>query len=127
MVARTGFSEKEKRAAIRAHQRSGLTANKFCRERGIAPSSFCTWRQNLTIPGDTDRPVKNTRKKQDPNVGVEFLPVTLLETKSLPLLTPGMTRPGSVVMEIVLPSGCLIRLATDCPSSFLDAALAVVQ
>ncbi|GEM_PF-1591940 len=130
MAKRRIFSEKHKLSAVREFQVSGLTAGEFCKQRGIAGSTFSVWKRRLASSAKVESPEKKVLKKHPQGrAGVDFIPVTLIESKSISATAPVPALPkvdGTVVMEIALPSGGLIRLATNCPPSFLAAALAAM-
>jgi hypothetical protein len=124
------FTEKYKVGIIREFQGSSLTAKEFCKQRGIAGSTFSVWNKRLASLCKVQSASKAVlRKHQKSTPDVDFIPVTLIETKSMSSVTPGLAHievQGTMAMEIVLPSGGLIRLAANCPPSFLAAALAVM-
>jgi hypothetical protein len=130
-MARTNsFTEKYKVNVVREFQGCGLTAREFCKQRGLAGSTFSVWRKRLATPSKVESPPKAaTRPNSRSNPCMDFAPVTLIETKSVSSTPPSLAHlhvQGSMAVEMVLPSGGLIRLATNCPLSFVAAALAVM-
>jgi hypothetical protein len=73
----------------------------FCRAEGIATQAFYYWRNKLARPAAADGPAA-----QDPP---RFLPVRL-QVEAAPV-------------ELVLPSGVLLRLAPGCDIAFVRALL----
>jgi transposase len=74
--------------------RSGLTVAAFCTREGIAPATFHAWKRRLR---DAAAP--------------QFVPVCLTEP----------TAPTPV--ELVLPSGCVLRLAPGCDAAWVRQLL----
>jgi hypothetical protein len=130
MARRKNFTEKHKVNAVREFQGSGLTAREFCKQRGMAGSTFSVWNKRLAPLIKVQSPPKAARRqKSKSDQGMDFVPVTLIETNSISSTPPGLAHldfQGSMAVEMVLPSGGLIRLATNCPPSFVAAALAVM-
>jgi len=130
MARAKSFTEKYKVNVVREFQGCGLTAREFCKQRGLAGSTFCVWRKRLTTHSKGQSPPKAARRqKSKSDQGMDFVPVTLIETKSVSSTPPCLAHldfQGGMAVEMVLPSGGLIRLATNCPPSFVAAALAVM-
>jgi transposase len=82
---------------------SGLTPAQFCAQQGVSLPSFYAWRRRLaaqaaaTEPGSDDAP------------GPRLLPVRL--------------PPTNAAVELVLPSGAVLRLAPGCDLAFVRALL----
>src|SRR4051812_12991036 len=72
---------------------AGLSVADFCRSEGVSYQSFCYWRQKLagSPAGAPDGP--------------RLLPVRLLA--------------GPAPVEVVLPSGCVLRLPVGCDLAFV--------
>ncbi len=130
MARAKSFTEKYKVNVVREFQGCGLTAREFCKHRGLAGSTFSVWRKRLASLSKGQSPPKAvTRQNSKRDLGMDFVPVTLIETKSISSAPPSLAHldvQGSMAVEMVLPSGGLIRLATNCPPSFVAAALAVM-
>jgi hypothetical protein len=71
---------------LQRFSRSGLTVAAFCAREGIAPATFHAWKRRL----------------RDATAAPQFMPVRLTEPTAA---TP---------VELVLPSGCVLRLAPGC-------------
>jgi hypothetical protein len=74
-------------------EQSGLSVSAFCDREGVSTPSFYAWRRRL-------RP-----ESSPPSDGARFLPVRLLA-------------PAAPV-EVVLPSGVMLRLSPDCDLAFV--------
>jgi transposase-like protein len=79
---------------LRHFARSGLTVTAFCAREGIAPATFHAWKRRLR---DAAAP--------------QFVPVRLTE--------PSAATP----VELVLPSGCVLRLAPGCDPAWVRQLL----
>lgn len=84
-------------------RKSGLTVLAFCEREGIAPASFYAWRRRL---------------QHDP------APPTAEAPRLVPvrLVAP----PAAAPVELVLPSGCVLRLSPDCDLAWLRQLLPVL-
>jgi hypothetical protein len=81
-------------------QRSGLTVTAFCAREGVSTASFYTWRRRLQREPDppvTDKP--------------RIVPVRLVAPATAPLV------------ELLLPSGCVLRLPPECDLAWLRQLL----
>jgi hypothetical protein len=79
---------------------SGLAVADFCDREGISTASLYAWRRRLQAdptPPDADAP--------------RLVPVRLV------------TPPTSAPVELVLPSGCVLRLSPDCDLAWLRQLL----
>jgi hypothetical protein len=79
---------------------SGLTVADFCEREGIATASFYAWRRRLqadTAPSGVDEP--------------RLVPVRLV------------TPPPSAPVELLLPSGVIVRVSTDTHLAWLRQLL----
>ena len=81
---------------------SGLTTSAFCDREGISPASFYAWRRRLqrgpTPPADAPR----------------LVPVRLV------------TPPAGAAVELLLPSGVVLRLSPDTDLAWLRQLLPVL-
>src|SRR5262245_27641135 len=80
--------------------RSGLTVTDFCDREGISPASFYAWRRRLQADstlGAADEP--------------RLVPVRLV------------TPPPSARVELLLPSGIVVRLSSDTDPALLRQLL----
>ena len=78
----------------------GLTTSAFCDREGISPASFYAWRRRLradTVPNTADEP--------------RLVPVRLV------------TPPPSAPVELLLPSGVVVRLSPDIDPAWLRQLL----
>ena len=130
MVKSKNFSAQHRIGKVKEFLASGLTANEFCRQHGISNSTFSVWRRKLAPRKIAAR---NTKVNQKPSVkasaALDFVPVTIVEPSTSKHCEPPLQQVKdhcSLAMEMVLPSGGLIRLTSNCPPSFLTAALAAL-
>jgi hypothetical protein len=77
--------------------RSGLSIAAFCQQEGISQPSFYAWRRRLCAGRPAPR----------------FLPIRV-------------TPPTALPVELLLPSGCVLRLAPGCELAWLRDLLAVL-
>ncbi len=126
------------REALRRQNTSGLSIREFCARQRLTESAFYFWRSELqrrdqqsrqsstlsspTLPAKHDRPKPSARtesaarlKSTAPLGCPKFLPVALTD------LTPA----GSI--EVVLPSGFVLRVGRDCDRRTLRAVLGVLR
>jgi transposase len=85
---------------LQRFRQSGLSVADFCAQEHVSPASFYAWRRRLQhgpAPTHTDAP--------------RFVPVRLVAT------------PTGAPLELVLPSGCILRLAPDCDLAWLRQLL----
>jgi len=130
MAKTTNFTEQHRVGKVKEFLLSGLTASEFCRRQGIPDSTFSVWTKRL-VPSKKNAPHIKVEKKQKlkPQPAHAFVPVALVEPTKV-AANGGMQRlhtHSSLAMEIVLPSGALIRLANSCPPSFVAAAVAATR
>jgi hypothetical protein len=92
-------------------QRSGLTLREFGEKRGIPPSTLSWWRRVFRHAGDEDG---NGATADNAMVFTEVPP---------PANVPG-TRAG---LEIVLPSGHLVRVPAGADTDTLQRVLQALQ
>jgi transposase len=82
---------------------SGLTVPDFCAREGVSPASLYAWKRRLhdgAAPAHPDAP--------------RLVPVHVVPA------------PASAPVELVLPSGCLLRLSPDCDLGWLRQLLPVL-
>jgi hypothetical protein len=84
-------------------QRSGLTVPAFCEREGVSPASFYVWRRRLQH--DSPPPAADAPR---------LVPVRFV------------TPPASAPVELLLPSGCVLRLCPDCDLDWLRQLLPVL-
>jgi transposase-like protein len=130
MAKRKKFTEKAKVKLLKAFQTSRLTAREFCKQQGVAASSFSFWRKGLT-PKLKIEPTEKVIARKQTTVGqhLDFISVALIEakptgsvTKETALIEPA----GAAAFEMLLPSGSMIRFGVNCPPSFVTAAFAAI-
>ncbi len=129
MAKTTNFTEQHRVGKVKEFLVSGLTASEFCRRQGIPDSTFSVWTKRLAPPKKVASQTKIGKKqKLKPQPEHAFVPVALVEPASVSA-DGGLQRlntHSTLAMEIVLPSGALIRLANNCPSSFVSAAIEAI-
>jgi hypothetical protein len=85
---------------LQRFRNSGLSASDFCAREQVSPASFYAWRRRLreghaTAPTDAPR----------------LVPVRLVAA------------PAGAPLEVVLPSGCVLRLSPECDLAWLRQVL----
>jgi hypothetical protein len=84
-------------------ERSGSSVAGFCAEQGVSLPSFYAWRRRLRADASASAPASVS---DDP----PFVPIRLLQSA-----TP---------VELVLPSGAVLRLAPGCDLAFVRSLIA---
>jgi hypothetical protein len=93
------------RQRLRAFEHSGLSAAAFCDRHDLSLPSFYSWRRRLrarTAPAAPDRTAPET----------PFVPIRLLPA------------PAGPAVEMVLPSGVVLRLNPGCDPAFVRSLVA---
>lgn len=130
MAKGKNFPEQHRVGKVKEFLASGLTANEFCRQQGISNSTFSVWRKKLAPSKIASRNTKiNQRSSAKASAALDFVPVTIVEPSASKHCEPTLQQlkgHSSLAMEMILPSGGLIRLTSNCPTSFLTAALAAL-
>ena len=80
--------------------RSGLSVPAFCSREDISPAAFYAWRHRL-----------RSEARPSPDAPPQFLPVHLAEP------------PPSAPVELLLPSGCVLRLVPGCDPAWVRQLL----
>jgi len=109
--------EKFWRRTIRDQQRSGLSVRDFCHRQGLKDWTFRWWRQELAR---RDQASSVTTSGERTEAAPVFLPVQVvdLETVSPPPAPP---------IEIVLPTGLIVRAPSGFDPRTLGHVLAVLE
>ena len=94
--------EQQWRRWIAQWQSRGLSVAAFCARHGLAPASFYAWRRTLQ------------RRDAPP---APFVPVRLVADAA----------PPSSPLEVVLPAGCVVRVAPGFDATTLRQVLAVLR
>ncbi len=89
------------RELVRQQGRSGETVREFCRQKRLSEASFYAWRRELKLRRQESEP----RRAAEPLPRPTFVPVALADP------------PATAAIELVLPSGVVLRLpaTTDLP------------
>src|SRR6266849_9721522 len=103
----TSVRAREMRRVLARWQRSGLTLREFGEKRGIPPSTLSWWRRVFRDAGDEKG---NGAAAETPVVFTEVRPPANV------MMTPA-------VLDIVLPSGHLVRVAAGADSDTLRRVL----
>ncbi len=99
--------------------RSGLTQAAFCRKRAIPVWSFRWWKRELP----RRRPVTATVKGQRKQVSSK----QRSEHPSQPAFLPVRIAPASVLLEIVLINGRVIRVPSGCDLEAIGKLASVLE
>ena len=118
---RDPLREKFWRRTIRQQQRSGLTVRAFCFREGLKEGAFRWWRQALAR---RDREMAATTQADRDGQPIEaaptFLPVRLLDPEAI------LARPSPPI-EVVLPTGPIVRVPSGVDPRTLGQVLAVLE
>jgi transposase len=113
--------EKFWRRTIRRQQRSGLTVRVFCDREGLKDWTFRWWRQELARRNR--QPSSESRGEQEggpTQAAPVFLPVRVVDLVAAP------PRPAPPI-EIVLPTGPIVRVSSGFDPHTLGHVLAVLE
>lgn len=105
---RDGRRETVWREAVREQAGSGLSIRGFCRRRRLSEASFYSWRRELRRRDEEETEVESTPNERPPR----FVPVSLRQV-------------AGWAVEMVLPSGCVVRMPADGDHAEVAAALIV--
>jgi hypothetical protein len=111
MGSTTSVRARQMRRMLVRWQRSGLTLREFGEKRGIPPSTLSWWRRVFRDAGDEKG---NGAAAETPVVFTEVRPPANV------MMTPA-------VLEIVLPSGHLVRVAAGADSDTLRRVLEALR
>ena len=99
------------RGVLADWQRSGMTLREFGEKRGIPPSTLSWWRRVFRDAGDEEG---NGAAEENPAMFTEVPP---------PANVPGTP----AVLEIVLPSGHVVRVSAGADTDTLQRVLQALQ
>jgi transposase len=108
-------------------RRSHLTVRDFCAEQSLSEPSFSAWRQTLArrdavAPSALPAPVPPA-SDPPPLAGMPaFLPVHVVADSPQPAAVP-----TDVPLDLVLPSGLIIRVRPDFDAATLQRLLAILE
>jgi transposase len=111
------------RRVIADQARCGVSIRAYCRREGLKPWNFQWWRRELTR---RDRQVASapTRTRREPAHELArtsaFLPVRVVEDAPVPIAE-------APAIEIVLPTGPIVRVNRGFDPLALDAVLSVLE
>jgi transposase len=113
--------EKFWRRTIRRQQRSGLTVRDFCAREGLKDWTFRWWRQELVRRDRHPSAAIRSKLEGEPaEVAPTFLPVRVVDLEAV------SPRPAPPI-EIVLPTGLIVRAASGFDHHTLGHVLAVLE
>jgi transposase len=93
---------------LRHFEQSGQSASTFCSQQGLSLPSFYAWRRRLRCSDSASTPVDASNTADGPR----FVPIKLL--------------PASTPVELVLPTGTIVRVPPGCDLVFLRALVALL-
>jgi transposase-like protein len=111
------------RRTIADQAQSDLTVQAYCRRQSLNPATFSFWRQELARRDARSTP---TRVRERPTSSTElarspaFLSVRVVQDASAPIAV-------SPTIEIVLPSGPIIRITNGFSTQALETVLSVLE
>jgi transposase-like protein len=88
---------------LQRFRNSGLSVTDFCTREQVSPASFYAWRRRLRdghAPAPSDAPC--------------LVPVRVVAA------------PAGAPLELLLPSGCVLRLSPDCDLAWLRQVLSLL-
>ena len=113
--------EKFWRRTIRRQQRSGLTVRDFCVCEGLKDGNFRWWRQELARRDQQPSTTPRREQEGEPiEVAPAFLPVQVVDLEAV------SPRPAPPI-EIVLPTGLIVRAPSGFDPRTLGHVLAVLE
>ena len=113
--------EKFWRGTIRRQQRSGLTVRDFCLQEGLKDWTLRWWRQELSRRDrQTSAVIRDEQECEPVEEAPAFLPVRVVDLEAI---TP---RPAPPI-EIVLPTGPIVRVPSGFDPRTLGHVLAVLE
>ena len=113
--------EKLWRRTIREQQRSGLSVRDFCRRAGLKDGAFRWWRQELAR---RDRETSAASRGEHQDESTESAPAFLsVRVTDLEAISPRQASP----IEILLPTGPIVRVPSGFDPSTLGRVLAVLE
>lgn len=137
--------ERRWRALLADWSRSGFSGAEYCQRNEIRYTLFADWKRKIKRrdaeasdgegKGKASRHQIGSRAKQraqsrhagsEQPHGVEFAEVRVVERQEQPPVQQSRTR-ITVPLEIVLPSGTLVRVAEDCPLQLLSSVVSLLE
>jgi hypothetical protein len=109
--------EKFWRRTIRDQQRSGLSARDFCQRQGLKDWTFRWWRQELAR---RDQVPSMAPASESIETAPVFLPVLVVDLQAV-------SSPPAPPIEIVLPTGLIVRAPSGFDPRTLGHVLAVLE
>jgi len=109
------IKERYWRRQVAAFEASGLSAQEFCRQRGIRPAHLSNWRRRLA-----DRDAANAEQQSG---HPDFAQVRLDEPSAT---SEEIRRGADIAMEVVLGNGIVLRIADQCSMNLLASVISVV-
>lgn len=112
------------RTVLGEQRRSGLTIEAFCQSRSVASASFYYWKRELgkrTVERKLTGKSQQAATNRIAAVPPRFLPVRIED------LSQGTLPPATAILELVLPSGEVLRVATGFDPNTLAQVLGVLR
>lgn len=120
---RDGAKERFWRKLLARWRRSGQKGREFCASEGVSAASFYAWRREL-MRRDEERVAKKSAGGATP-AHSSFVPLRMIPGNFAPLLPPSQS-PSSCV-ELVLPSGHVLRVPPGCDRATLATVLSALE
>ena len=112
--------EENWRRIIAKQGRSGLTHTEFCRRESISANSYFWWKRDLGIRTKKKRsePRGRVRQQRGGEATTSLVPVTIRQAAS---------SAASDWFEVLLSSGCVVRLRSGFDSESLKRLVAILE
>lgn len=115
---RDPFKERYWRKALADWEASGLSAKRFCDENDVHYTGFMNWKKRLA-----QRDAEMVREV-DVSETVDFTPVRVVGNESLH--ESSMVEKHATALEVVLPNGIVLRLASACPMKLVSDVVSLL-
>jgi len=115
---RDPFKERYWRKALADWQASGLSAKRFCDENDVHYTGFMNWRKKLA-----QRDAEMVREVESSDT-VGFAPVRVVGNESSS--ENSMVAKHATALEVVLPNGIVLRLASACPMKLVSDVVSLL-
>jgi hypothetical protein len=119
------------RAAFKRRQGSGLSTKEFCRQEGLSEASYYAWRRELARR-DRRRPRQPRSGRKRASGAASSVSKRGRQVAAAPLfqelaILGGPSPVAGGCLEIILPDGCRVRLASEVDRALLADVLRALE